>query len=1390
MASQTLIFVLLPNGITAQKKLRLSIYVTPRLDQGATLAAFPDILQWTSLVKTHGLKFEIACAGKKTTVSADQAVLRPDIWQAIFTPTTFVEKYSIPDFDQRLIVSYPVRGAMSYFKYAYQTIGAASQTAQERNPLEIVLGSLMYRSEGGESTLAQEIADMRVTMWREQQGSLAPGGGGIVVLTVTEGIKAPAPPDGVPTTLMEPTDNHSTMTRFAMFHSMPPAPNRPALPQTEADFAKVLDFHRALTALNSYPSLLRALGLVFDVELPESFCPQSPAAGAYGSIQLSKVTPGFKWSLKPVFSFPITSYVKDQHSFGAAPASPAGSTSYFAGDVVNGFLALSGQDFHLLQVDVDGGLLKALTVADNLANASDPARVGDALPSLRSGGIGLVAEGRGLQLLQSIVANKGFDDALNNSTALPRPLNARDLVRGFRIDIWSSRKRQWYSLHRRNSVYHFGPTGAIALPIDDEEGFLQPAAAQPADDPTRTPDPTATSNGIPQPATDLYVHERLARWDGWSLSASRPGLALNRSPDPSLATDPDPTMNQPLTPFKMTTSFAAAAGSLPELRFGVNYRLRARAVDLAGNSLPLSAAAPGNLVLPAGGANLPYLRFEPVNTPLLVLQQPTQPGGSLEHMVIRSWNTDPSLDGVPTAETDHRHVAPPRIALRMAEHHGLLDDANGRLKGDPATFAMLAARDSFQFPQQDGVPMDPSPLVTVGYLPDLLARGAAFRNLPQAPDNANGRLTANTLVYKTLPDAQPRPGSVTFIDFGTSWPQRTPFLLAIAEGNAPPQWNASSSMLTVSLPKAMATDVELSSYLQEPDLTIMGVWTWLREYFTAAEINAMQNGSANSSVTFASDIIALMTRLVLEGGHAMLTPSRTVSLVHAVLQPLGRPHFVQLPVIHHPASPINASALRNSFTPITAWRSTGSHYAALLGALEIHAVSTSKIDLEARWLEYVDDPTQPAPTKSWHSGHVETIPLPGTDAVPLFSDATNTRMVASYIPRVDTLWFSVPIDVLEGVTTPSDVAAPLHRFDDTKHRWVGYTAIATSRFQEYFPAGLDVTRSSDALVVDVPSSARPVAPDVAYVVPTFGWERQETTNVKSSVRFGNGVRVYLRRSWYSSGDGELLGAVLWNGAAPDYATREQYKALFTQWGNDPIWQTGFLPDVPAISHFPNAVASASGLVVEESPKIFDVAGHAVQYDPQRRLWYCDIEFYNAVSYMPFVRLALARYQPHSIQNVELSRIVLADYVQLAPDRSAIVSIDPADSRRAQIFVGGVAPQPPAQSVIEVTVQQRLAHAVSDLAWEQAPASVVKVQENAPDASEPDAVLWSGSVVFSKTPPPGQFRIVVREFERIQIDDPLVLRPLAQAALPPIGIQHYGERMVYVAIIPYDYPARG
>jgi hypothetical protein len=73
-------------------------------------------------------------------------------------------------------------------------------------------------------------------------------------------------------------------------------------------------------------------------------------------------------------------------------------------------------------------------------------------------------------------------------------------------------------------------------------------------------------------------------------------------------------------------------------------------------------------------------------------------------------------------------------------------------------------------------------------------------------------------------------------------------------------------------------------------------------------------------------------------------------------------------------------------------------------------------------------------------------------------------------------------------------AAPKHELGDTKRHLVRYTAVATSRYKEYFAqdAGLDFTRTSDSVLVDVPASERPLAPGVVYVVPTFGWQRRAT----------------------------------------------------------------------------------------------------------------------------------------------------------------------------------------------------------------------------------------------------------------------------------------------------------
>ena len=198
-----------------------------------------------------------------------------------------------------------------------------------------------------------------------------------------------------------------------------------------------------------------------------------------------------------------------------------------------------------------------------------------------------------------------------------------------------------------------------------------------------------------------------------------------------------------------------------------------------------------------------------------------------------------------------------------------------------------------------------------------------------------------------------------------------------------------------------------------------------------------------------------------------------------------------------------------------------------------------------------------------------------------------------------------------------------------------------------------------AQLVPVPSSARPAAPKVLYAVPTFGWTRSNRVNPSgvNSTRRGAGLRVYLERPWWSSGQGELLGVVTWPAAesrvgTPNLSDDDPLRPFVTHWGEDPVFGSAALPfHYPTLNTFPKRADFATGLTLDElgssSDRTVNVAAHAVGFDAARGLWYCDIDVAATDAYSPFIRLALARYQRQSIANTELSRVVLADFLQLA-----------------------------------------------------------------------------------------------------------------------------------------------
>jgi hypothetical protein len=429
------------------------------------------------------------------------------------------------------------------------------------------------------------------------------------------------------------------------------------------------------------------------------------------------------------------------------------------------------------------------------------------------------------------------------------------------------------------------------------------------------------------------------------------------------------------------------------------------------------------------------------------------------------------------------------------------------------------------------------------------------------------------------------------------------------------------------------------------------------------------------------------------------------------------------------------------------------------------------------------------------------------------------------------------------VTAPQDRISR-HEFGDTKYRQVEYRTIATTRFREDLPPALPTAEdgTEDPTVLQTPeatikvreilSSARPAAPDVVSIVPTFAWETSESGGASIHERRGNGVRVYVRRPWFSSGDGEQLGVVLRNpgervfqehprpvlshtrverargyanlvsatpvtsrdGAferveatpAADVQPQPKMEAavgpveegLFipsvsiaalahdplegyvTTWGSDPVWRSAYPPESPSAFGFPAHESFGANLTLQELPSDYRVAvaGHAVQFREDRGLWFCDIDLDMGDAYFPFVRLALARYQPKAVDDAHLSRVAMTDFIQLTPDRTTSLTVEDGsaaitlDGVFGQNWFGFFKPFPLEQPDPSTSVWARLEvnedpiHA--DLSWRAASDPV----ELMPTALDGFRATWAAQLPIPQDAiGAGTHRVLITETERYRRD---------------------------------------
>lgn len=1377
---QTILLTALPIDDSAGGA-RIGVFVSPRLEPNSpdTLSKFENFLNWPTTLR-NSLSFSVTIGAQ--TFQTKRVSTDPDegLWDSLFKKTTPVEAFAVKPLHNRVLRSFPVTNVLTHIEGLYRAVAETSPA-----------GLPVYedgKDNGANDALIDFINDIGVLVQRI--GSSTRGSSNKIPEPLGPAIGASIYGDkkvlDFDTQFNSLSPQQKKLSDFALAVSFHDRPGRQTQ-KTDPPFPKLttpeLEFHQIVAALASYPEIMKRLGLVFELQLLDTTgAPIAigtlPASGKI-RVQPNWTTPAPAYhqaSKQPWTNFKVSG---GRFMAMARPGGDLDNGMILLGNAHDRYLADKGNTpvrFALLQVDPDGAAMKAVDFAMNFArlrSQNKPYTIPDTagLPALRTSGIGLVRHNRAYGVWQNLqtVAARNLTFVGGGDTEL----YLDDIVRGYRVDIRDG-AGEWHTLTARRGYYKLTSpdpayTGDNPLQIVDE-GYVAGSSA------------SSDLAGSP----DLYLHEAMFRWEGWSLAAPKPGKTIVRQ-------DADP--NQPpevpghrqnsaagVADVYVEANFRPLEKSLPLLRYGHDYRMRVRTADLGGYGPTLKGAPTDAKYL---SNVLHYSRFEPVSQPFIVLTDQVREGESAERMVIRS-NYDKTASEYTThAQTtfgatfkpdNTRWLAPPKTSQLIAETHGefdalikagnveqaynlahkeegtfldvtIVDPSNpstpivvtdSLILNSPATPAppespikrkVLRASEITDASKEEvwtrGAPLAPGqyvihtgPVLRLPYLPDPIARGCAIEGFRDVA--GNGTIPGGAAKVE-LPAFGPfdRPYHVVKVPFDGAWPDRLPFKIIIRERPGkmegdncdetfnvavqPPEWDSTSRVLTVYLGKAEVMRLRYSSYINKSDLSLMGIWKWL-------------DGSPKRN-----DFEPYGT----SGVSWMVTPYRELTLVHAVQQPLCAPRIVKY----------------------AASKSLGETFATFKGQFLLNVASTGRLDVKGNWEEWVDPVAEPEPRR-----------IKGTAQV-YHAD------VAETLPN------NLPVP-FAGAKLPSEFR---HEFNDTRYRKVDYNLVGTTRFREYFPQSIwadptNLTREGEPYKgVKVLNSARPAMPKVLYIVPTFGWQVPPAAPGAEIVsrRCGGGLRVYLDRPWYSSGDDELLGIVLYKGTSmvPDDSPLRPY---VTQWGMDPVMASFPTYAYTQIGHFKSFEEAGYDVTLDElTGETVHVVGYKPEFDKSRRLWYCDIEVDAGPAYYPFIRLALTRFQPNSVADAHLSRVVMTDFAQLAADRAASIVFE--TSTAISIYVSGSYGLNEATAtasdklaalgmsrVFIATLEEQSAASDEVMSWRPVSKSTVVTLNPHYEKEFEFKMLWQGRMLLPEEPIRSGgtkiYRVVITEWEYLDSDD--------------------------------------
>ncbi|HLJ29462.1 MAG TPA: hypothetical protein VKY85_22325 [Candidatus Angelobacter sp.] len=1127
------------------------------------------------------------------------------------------------------------------------------------------------------------------------------------------------------------------------------------------------DFHQLLGLLHNYPAIMRRLGLVYDlvvsppVGLPEKCCITiNPASGDLGrALAVSPLFTQCTVRANDFFATPEDANLIQNGLLNLQTNSSDGTPRFTLvqenadgqglklTDQINN--ARRGKEYTSSAVTAINPLVPQSPPAASMV-MTPQATANPALPppAPRTVGLALFDQGRLDQLEQS--ARKVPPTPEGGTPAPPKDFFAEDVILGYRVDVFYNQK--FYSICQRKSTYDvytprtdtkvdsFCPSTPMELSAD--EGFVSFGATQSTVDPTAKPGDSSS--------TQTQIHQSVFTWTGWSLSVLQPDFpAMNQQESDEARKGNNPFDSQHLA---IRPQYELLPGTkLPPLRFNGDYKVRCRIVDLAGNGAP-PELDPENLKYDNFTACplTPFSRHEPIRAPQFLLLEPInrtgEPGTHIDHMVARD-----------NDKSSSRMLIPPRESLRLAELSGILksdklpDAAFGHqqllVDGSFPSVACAKHEDWIEGTINPDDPGDNDPIflrniehntVKNPYYPDPLANYVRIDIFELTDDPA-----------QSVP-FEPRWLSISK---DQEWPDRLPVRVRLnpksahsdlkisVDDEGPVRENIGlifAPTLEVELPEARTVVLRISSAAvkgtskgsnssqtaavsKEVDFADRRVHLFHLAQFHRQHpevLGQLVGGLAGTTAQSLGESIISNIRgnpfaspdIFVDGNLDLVTPQRTMTLVHAVKRPLEPPDF--------------APAGSDGSLQVT--RDPSKAEANVTGQLLAHWLSTGKITCYAEWCDRVDDLTKPGPIDVHH------------------------REVAFVVTAGD--FKPEPPNPPMRLRTLKDHL--LERFLDTRAHDVTYKLVASTNFREYYPGAGDAKTSDspdyqregkNQVDRTVLSSVRPLAPSVLYIIPAFIWD--DTYDKKTKTWYSGRtvvLRAYMERPFLLSGNRETIGVVLFH---PSSGVDPANQNLVSRWGADPA-----RPITTPILHNELSevnLCEAGSDIVECTLAEGDLARIkpcTIHYSDERQLWYSDIPINTQHANAPFVRLALVRWQPDALAGpgeARSSQVVFAEFMQISPDRW--VSIQKHNGSNYIITISGAFANDSSASPFQLKLQKRWYALGKDTGWREIkPKKPISFHFTAPD---PNGVsTWTTELQTPHSAYVAKYRVFLSEQE--------------------------------------------